>query len=220
MDVFRKKIRIAVILMTALAAGCATLFSDPEDQITFTSDPPNVKVYKDSRFIGTTPMTIPVKKVGMAAGRLNVFRFEKQGYRPQEFTLTTQLNNIALFNNITVVSWLTDFFTGTVTEYAPTKYHVILESDNQVMSDGFYTRSLAQRYILLFFDDVARDAFTGGGVHTNNLMDILKVNEVHRSAFVSLVKENISARTTPPALITGLDTALKTSDQLSRYSFL
>lgn len=209
-----------IFIITILVAGCATLFTASNDEISFTSDPPNIKVYKDTRYIGTTPLTITVKRIGMASARLNSFKFEKPGYRTQEFTLSTEFNNVSLLNNITIVSWLTDFFTGSVTQYSPTEYHVILEENDISNVTDFSKRTMAQQYILLFLDDLVENTYRGGGIHINNLMEILNIENDKHDVFLSLIKSNIKPTTTPSELINDLDTALKQSSNLSEYSFL
>lgn len=206
--------------LTLFTGGCATLFSGSNDEITFTSDPPNIKIYKDTRLIGTTPLTIDVKRVGMASGKLNTFKFEKEGYKPQEFTLSTEFNNVALLNNITVVSWLTDFFSGSVTQYSPTDYHVILEQQHQAHAGHFHRRSLTQQYILLYYYDIADNVFREQGVHLDNLMDILEIDAPQRDPFISLLKEQMRVVKTPPDFIIDLDRSMKNSTELRLYAFL
>ena len=211
---------ILLFLIAILVTGCATLFSGSNDQVSFTSDPPNIKVYKDTRLIGSTPLTITVKRVGMASGKLKSFKFVKQGYKSQEFTLSTEFNNVALLNNITVVSWLTDFFTGSVTQYSPNEYHVILESELESNAADFAKRNMAQQYILLYFYDLVDNAYNESGIHIDNLIKILKIKNEKRDEFLSLLKSNIKPTITPPEFIVDLDAALKKSFDLNKYAFL
>lgn len=215
------RIHSFAFIAVVLVSGCATLFSGSDDNISFTSDPPNVKVYMNTRYLGVTPLNITVKRVGFATANLNTFRFEKKGHRAQEFRLTTEFNNVTLLNTISIVSYLTDAFTGAITQYSPTDYHIILEkSDQEQHSKSFRRRTLVQSYILVNYYDLRENIVLGNGVHINNLSFLLNIGEEHRDNFLILLKSEMLANRPPPEFLVSLNEAMRASIDFKSNSFL
>lgn len=207
---------IALAVGLALS-GCATLFSGTSDKVTFTSDPGNVKIYFDGRYMGTTPLTFEVPRVGFAVADLKSIRAEKKGYKTQEFKLQTEFNTVAVVNTTSTIPWLVDFVSGAVTRYSPTDYHLILEPAGGTVS----RRIDIERYILLSYDHIVRDSALGGGEHLASLGQLLDVAPAHTDAFAGLVQDAaLTAERSPVAFMQRLDAGLAQHATLAGSRFM
>ena len=118
-------------LFTLLSlAGCATLFSNKDNTITFESEPAGAKVYIDGLYLGETPVS---KRVDPDTFGNKVVSFKKEGYQTQSFELRKSLNTASLWNlgfittTLGVSSWGTDALSGKMVEYTPKGYVIELK---------------------------------------------------------------------------------------------
>lgn len=215
------KIRLFSIITIIYISGCATLISGSDEEISFTSDPPNIKVYMDTRFIGKTPVKVTVKRVGFATGRQADFRFEREGYRAQQFKLTTEFNNTAFLNTISISSYLTDAFSGAITQYSPTDYHIILEkSDQEEDSKTFHRRSMVQSYVLTSYYELEENVMLGKGDHIDSLLILLDIDQELRGNFVALLKSEMLVSKSPSEFLIDFNQALKGSVYFKSNTFM
>ena len=212
--------QLIAIIFTLSATGCASVFSDDEDNISFTSDPAEVKVYMNDRYLGRTPIEVTVKRIGLATGGKPPFRFEKEGYIGQEVSLTTQFNKTSLWNSTSVPSYITDAFTGTITEYSPTSYYLILEEDTGGDPNAFFRRSTVQKILLNNYYELGAEVVSGGGENVDSLFILLDIEENDRDEFLALLKSTMLAGNEPPDFVINLDQAMKDSETFRSNSYL
>ena len=216
-----KGFRLASILIIITSSGCATIFSGSDEEVVFTSDPPNVKVFMNTRYLGETPIEVTVPRVGFAIANLNEFSFEKEGYTTQSFKLTTALNYITLFNTVSFTSYFTDAWTGAITRYSPDEYHIMmLKNDQDHHTSIPYPRSIIQSYILVNYEDLQRDILAGNGVHISNLADLMNIDEGKQSDFVAIMRSEIHYGMSAYEFLISLNRALKNSADFSQLSYL
>jgi hypothetical protein len=211
------------LLFAAIAvavASCATVFSGSKEKVSFTSDPADIKIYKDTRFMGNAPMTIEVQRVGFATGRRNTFRFELEGYKTQEFELSTELNNVTFSNSTFTLSYLTDAFSGSITRYNPTDYHVILEPNEVEDTGAFVRRSRVQQLILLNHSLLEEDVAFGDGETLTALNVVLNIKQEDRTRFLDLLRSVMVENQPPAELLIDLNQAMLDSYYFHDNSYL
>ncbi len=218
----RVLIPFAALALAALLSGCATIFSGTSDNVTFTSDPSNVKIYFDGRYMGTTPLTFEVPRVGFAVANLKTIKAEKQGYKKQEFTLQTEFNTVAVVNTTSTIPWLVDFVSGAVTRYSPTDYHLILEPAGGARGKNDVSRRIEiERYILLSYDNIVRDAAVGSGEHLASLGKLLRIDPAHTGDFLAMVNESaLNTERSPVIFLNQLNARLEQHVVLTESRFM
>ena len=106
----RRKPGFAVVLLAAalfLLQSCATIVQGTSQKIPVTSAPIGARVLVDGKDIGTTPLTLKLKKI-----KPHVIRIEQEGYNPHEIRITrnkpkryswTNLGNALLITPLGIV---------------------------------------------------------------------------------------------------------------------
>jgi hypothetical protein len=211
----------AALALATLLSGCATLFSGTSDKVTFTSDPSKVKIYFDGRYMGTTPLTFEVPRVGFAVANLKTIKAEKAGYKKQEFTLQTEFNTVAVVNTTSTIPWLVDFVSGAVTRYSPTDYHLILEPQGGGKKDVVSRRIEIERYILLSYDNIVRDTALGDGEHLASLAQLLRIDADYQADFLAMVNESaLDTQRSPVVFMSRLNARLEQHAALAASGFM
>jgi len=116
-----KKFFLALMFaMTSLFAS-ATIFHGSTQNISINSDPDGAQVYVDGQLMGTTPVTLTLKK-----GKYKTITIRKKCYKPVTLTLQRTFDPVAILNIFWDLS-TTDFVTGNLWEYEPNHYFVKLQ---------------------------------------------------------------------------------------------
>jgi len=157
-----------LVLILVMLAGCATIISGTSDEISFSTNADPVRVYIDGLNVGDTPLKVPVeKKVGK--GRL--VRFEKTGYKTQEFHLKNKFDTVAILDITSVVtSGGIDVLTGAVMEYDPKKYHVEMLENNEEILKGQSKKIQFASFVLTNADAIKENLARGGGEALDTLL--------------------------------------------------
>lgn len=143
------------ILASALAiSGCATLFTGSSDTISFSSEPPGASVLIDGLTVGTTPVTVPVRRSGLGDRQVTI---QLEGYQPRTFTLSKKFNAVSILNLGNVLGWGIDVATGAVMSYDRKNYTVNMQTGSVSMNldelrqeDGsFVVPDLAQQVVVV-----------------------------------------------------------------------
>lgn len=190
-----------LIFVSIIITGCATIFSGTTDEIFFSTNADPVKVYIDGLNVGNTPLKIPVeKKVG--EGRL--VRFEKDGYKTQEFNLRNKFDAVALLDiSSIVVSGGIDVLTGAMMEYSPKQYHVEMVKDGNVAPGSQSKQIQFASFVLTNADDIKEDLAAGGGEALDGLLLLISPGESSYK-FIKWLTDNTDAilsSETPEALL-------------------
>ncbi len=178
--------------------GCATIFSDGQDTITFNSNVPGTKVFLDGIKLGVTPLTIPIER--KTANRN--LKFTKTGYQTQELPLSHKFNmNFAMLLDISgTVTTLTpgavDALTGNLIKYSPTEYHIEMEPERTGNHKLFRQRVTSMRFSALNFSGIQRDLVTGEGEFLDALNTSFQIPPAHKEAFEKILQANLDALVT------------------------
>jgi len=115
-------IRLSILsALLIICTSCATVFSGTTQSINFESSPSGATVFLDGERVGSTPLTLTLKKK-----KYSSLRVELEGYN----TISRQLDKE--FDLITLLSifWdlgTTDLVTGAAYKYANNSYFVELQ---------------------------------------------------------------------------------------------
>jgi hypothetical protein len=181
--------------LTAFLAlgGCATIFSDGEDEITFNSNVDKTKVFFDNSLVGETPLTLSVDR---QLHRIKV-RFSKEGYKDQEMLLAHKLNmNAGMILDITgTFTFLTpgavDALSGNLIKYSPTKYQIEMVPEKSGNLDLYRQRVASKQFAAHNFSDIQRDMVTGKGEFLEGLKNSFNIPTAHEDAFENILQTNL-----------------------------
>ena len=192
----------ALLIITIILTGCATIFSGTSDEISFSTNADPVRVYIDGLNVGNTPLKVDVeKKVGL--GRL--VRFEKDGYKTEEFNLKNKFDTVAILDITSIItSGGIDVITGAMMEYSPKQYHIEMLKDDRAIPGRQSKQIQFASFVLTSADAIKKDLATGGGEALDTLL--LLVNSGQSSfKFTKWLTDNtqsILATESPEALLT------------------
>lgn len=118
---FRLLFTAIILLMTS---GCATIMSGDTEAVTFDSSPSGADVFIDGGYVGTTPMTIRLRK-----SKKDTVMFKKEGYQTVSRDLSKSYDPVTIISVFWDLS-TTDFLTGAAMEYDPKSYFIELKKLN------------------------------------------------------------------------------------------
>jgi len=188
---------IAVVAVPNVT-GCATMNNGYSQAVTIGSTPDQADIIMDGMLVGKTPWAGPMKR-----GKERVVSLKKDGYAPQQITLTSDISGWVfgnvLFSFIGLFTTTYEVNEGTAYSYSPDAYHVILRpiqpdtaKDQQTRSDG-----RMKRFVLMFYPDIAREAVNGYGEKLAALMELMECTEA--AACVPLCRRELAESQGPDA---------------------
>lgn len=121
-----------LLILTQLAvSSCATLFTGTSQKVYIDSDPPGADIYIDNMNKGQTPSVVKIQKNVddvMNGGR--AIRLEKEGYRSENYMMSSGFNGISILNNFILLFWAIDVATGAVYKFdSNVKFNLIPGKD-------------------------------------------------------------------------------------------
>jgi len=118
-----KKSFVALIFSITSLFASATIFHGTTQNISINSDPDGAQVYVDGQIMGSTPVTLTLKK-----GKYKTITIRKRCYKPVTLSLQKNFDPVALLNIFWDLS-TTDFLTGSLWEYSPNHYFIKLQKE-------------------------------------------------------------------------------------------
>ena len=126
MTLAKKPFILAVATLASLTiSGCATVISGTTQTLTFNSEPSGAEVYLDGARIGSTPVSLSVKK-----NEKDTVMIQKEGYKTITRDITKSYDPVTILS----VFWdysTTDMISGAAFEYEPNSYFVELDKDEE-----------------------------------------------------------------------------------------
>ena len=166
-----------LMLISIILSGCATIFSGTSDEISFSTNVDPVIVYIDGLNVGKTPLKVAVEK---KAGRGRLVRFEKAGYKTEEFNLKNKFDTVAILDITSVItSGGIDVLTGAIMEYSPRQYHIEMLKDDQALLGRQSKQLQFASFVLTNADAIKQNLANGGGEALDALLFL--VNPVQPS---------------------------------------
>lgn len=136
--------KLAMLLFgvsAALLSGCASIISEPTQNVTITSDPAEAEVTITNKagvviHKGVTPQVIELKKSrGYFKGETYKLLVSKKGYVPQETTIDSYPNGWYIGGNLIfggLIGWIVvDPLTGSMFTLTPDEVNAKLAKHNQ-----------------------------------------------------------------------------------------
>lgn len=191
-----------LLVITIILTGCATIFSGTSDEISFSTNADPVRVYVDGLNVGNTPLKVSVEK---KVGQGRVVRFEKPGYKTQEFNLKNKFDTVAILDITSVItSGGIDVLTGAMMEYSPKQYHIEMLGEDQAIQGINSKKIQFASFVLTSADAIKENLASGGGEALDALL--LMVNSGQTSfKFTKWLTDNtqsILVAESPKALLT------------------
>ena len=122
-------------LLAILCASCASVISGPSQTIEINANVPGVGVYDQGKYLGTTPLRVDVARQNNL-----VLSLERKGYVTRNLTLKSRTNGNVWWNLPFTVLGLTgistDYGSGAVYEYSPSRFYVIMKPVKTAVKDG------------------------------------------------------------------------------------
>lgn len=116
------KISLAALLsLTILFSGCATVIKGSDQTLTFNSQPDGAQVLLDGTSVGVTPLVVKVKK-----NTVSVVSVKKDGYVTQMLPIEKKYDAVTLLS----IFWdysTTDLISGAAYEYVPNTFYFELK---------------------------------------------------------------------------------------------
>jgi hypothetical protein len=194
-------VRLSVLMVwLILVGGCATIESGSNQSLTLNSNPGGAKVSVNGFPMGTTPVTLQLKrKTGLAIA------FEKEGYQTISVPLNTTMNLWFLGNILPgggfVFGSTTDVVSGAVIEYSPNYYMVTLAPKGESSLGGRVTASRSEKakeFIVNSYTNILSNLGTGEVPYLSSLLNLLEISEDKRD---DAVKNLVALSKTHPDVI-------------------
>ncbi|MDN5941568.1 MAG: PEGA domain-containing protein [Nitrospira sp.] len=115
--------RLSILVLAMVTSGCATIIDGSSQPVTFNSSPNGARIYVNGMELGTTPLTMPVKR-----SKSMMILAKKNGYEDQQLVLQTKTNSW-FWGNILLgglYGSTTDYASDAMIEYSPNMYYITL----------------------------------------------------------------------------------------------
>ncbi|MBA3022674.1 MAG: PEGA domain-containing protein [Gammaproteobacteria bacterium] len=117
----RNVILVAIIAISTVLSGCATVIKGTEQTLTFNSQPDGAQVILDGQPVGVTPLIMKVKK-----NHVSSVTVKKDGYVTQVLPIEKKFDGVTLLSIFWDLS-TTDIVSGAAYEYAPNTFYFELK---------------------------------------------------------------------------------------------
>ncbi len=147
---------VAVVALSLLISGCATIYSGTTQAINIDSDPGGASVQLNGEQVGETPWSGIVKK------KRNIkVDVEKVGYAREQMIIQGSFNPVALIS----IFWdlgTTDFLTGAMWEYSPNSFYFKLAKKG-VSQELFRKEATLMAVAMTYYGDLQVELAAGTG---------------------------------------------------------
>lgn len=128
---FKKSMLFAVLPVTGLLGGCATMLDGTTQELTFTSEPPGAVVLGDGlKELGVTPF-----KKELSKNETGIFVFKKEGYQPVMVGPSRKRSSTSYWNHATLIFYpfvdMVDELTGAKYLFNRTEYDINMFEKNE-----------------------------------------------------------------------------------------
>ena len=187
-----KKFLFALFFSISSLFASATLFHGSTQNISINSQPDGANVYVDGQLMGTTPVTLSLKK-----GKYKTIEIRKKCYKAVTLPLQKTFDPVAILNIFWDLS-TTDFITGNLWEYSPNHYFIKLQKEPNCQLArwrakyhylNLKTKDNLISFVLIFFNDIKNHK------RLNSLQELIKESKCKIS-----IKKFVEAKNTSQAL--------------------
>ena len=211
-------IRLSILVLAMVSSGCATILDGSSQPVNFNSSPNGARMYVNGVEVGTTPLTMLVKR-----SKTTMILAKKNGYEDQQLLLQTKTNN-TFWGNIILGGPLgstTDYASDAMIEYSPNMYHITLNPIPLVQSndggfavergartriepEGLRTERQVRNYLLRYHAYLTADMARGQGEYLSSLYTMLRLSDSVETLnrFRSIAARNHEALAFAEAILT------------------
>ena len=181
--------RLSILVLAMGTSGCATILDGSSQPLTFNSSPNGARIYVNGMELGTTPLTMAVKR-----SKTTMILAKKDGYEDQQLALQTK-TNFTFWGNIIsggFVGSTTDYFSDAMIEYSPNMYYItlnpipLLQSNNggisvdrgartRIEHESIRTERQVRSFILRNHAYLTTDISRGQGEYLSSLYAMLQL---------------------------------------------
>lgn len=182
--------RLSILVLAMVASGCATIIDGSSQPVTFNSSPNGARIYVNGMELGTTPLTMAVKR-----SKTTMLMAKKNGYEDQSLMLQTKTNGYFWANFLFFpVSTTTDYASDAMIEYSPNMYYITLNpiplvqsnegglavergARTRIEQESISTEKRARVYIIRSHRYLRDDIAKGNGEYLSGLRSLLRLPE-------------------------------------------
>ena len=125
----------ALLSISLLLSGCATLFTGTTQRVTIDSTPPGAAIVIDGKYIGTTPAKVRLDRdVNAILDDGKEISLEMDGYASNGYYLGADFEPVSILNMFNVFFWAVDAATGAIMKYDSDYYNFVLMPYDQQVS--------------------------------------------------------------------------------------
>lgn len=125
--------RLSILVLIMVSSGCATIIDGSSQPVNFNSSPNGARIYVNGMEVGTTPLSMLMKR-----SKTTMILAKKNGYEDQSLLLQTKVNTY-FWGNILCCFFLygstTDYASDAMIEYSPNMYYITLSPIPLVQSN-------------------------------------------------------------------------------------
>jgi hypothetical protein len=183
-----------ILLAAILTSGCATLFSDSNQRVTFTTNVEGAELMLNGVPAGRTPLSVTLDRDTFKELFVTV---RHPSYDTQQFRLGKTLNKIAILNLSSVCSWGTDALSGNMIEYSPDAYYIEMKP-RSASSPTAAAAASPTTFLVVNRAHFLRDVATGDGEFLRALATMLGVGPGQYPTFVTNLRGRLDAMAGEP----------------------
>lgn len=148
---------LAVVALSLLIGGCATVFTGTTQSISVDSDPSGAMLRLDGADVGSTPWSGVIKRK-----RNLTIALDKAGYSREQMAISASFNPLTI---ISIFAWdlgTTDFMSGAAWEYSPDSFYIKLRK-NGVSQELFRKEATLMAVAMTYYGDLQVELTAGTG---------------------------------------------------------
>jgi PEGA domain-containing protein len=185
------RIRLSILMLAMVTSGCASIIDGSSQPLTFNSSPNGARIYVNGMELGTTPLTMPVKR-----SKTTMILAKKNGYEDQQLVLQTKTNSW-FWGNILLGGFYgstTDYASDAMLEYSPNMYYITLNpislmqsnesgfavergARTRIEQESLRTERQVRNFILRYHAYLTADISRGQGEYLSSLYTMLQLPE-------------------------------------------
>ena len=196
------------LALVAPLAGCATIMSGKTQPLTFNSSPEGADVYVNGMKVGTTPITVEVRRKEGTVITLKKDGFQETTLQPREKSNPWLIGNL-IWSYFSTTATTVDYVNDTNIEYTPDHFYSTLKPVEVSQLGSFYWNVTRSAFILHRYSHLTTELAKGSGENLSSLLALLRVDQADRNETVRELRTLAQTHSSAPGF---------TKAVLSRFS--
>jgi hypothetical protein len=184
-------VQLSILVLAMVASGCATILDGSNQAVAFDSSPNGARIFVNGAEVGTTPLSMPIKR-----SKATIILAKKDGYEDQQLVLQTTTNGNFWRNFLTggPIGSTVDYFSDAMIEYSPNRHYISLnripllqsheggfvverKASTRIEQGGIRTERQIRNFILRYHAYLTADISRGQGEYLSSLYAMLQLPE-------------------------------------------